>query len=89
MLLFFRGWALILGGWPLLFRGWPLFFWGVAPPFWGWPLLARRLAPPFTRVALHKEEKSWVPVGFQEPNYCMYDNVYIVSKPDGFLYFFF
>ena len=33
-----------------------------SPPFYEvWPLLVRRVDPHFYRVALHKEDKSWVP----------------------------
>ena len=31
-----------------------------------WPLLVRRVVPPFYRAALHKEDKSWVPLGFRK-----------------------
>ena len=39
---------------------------GPSPPF-------RGVALSFYRAALHEEDKSWDPLGFRKPKYCIYD----------------
>ncbi len=47
----------------------------VAPPSEkGGPFFLKRVASPFYKAAFHKEDKSWVSLGFRKPKYCIYEH---------------